>query len=71
MLCGIFPPTSGTASILGYDIVTEIDSIRTSIGFCPQHDILYDDLNVEEHLKLIALVNIISILFIKSFSNEI
>jgi ABC-type multidrug transport system ATPase subunit len=71
MLCGIFPPTSGTASILGYDIVTEMDYIRTSIGFCPQHDILYDDLNVEEHLKLIALVNIISILFIKTFPNKI
>ncbi len=53
---GIYPPTSGTANILGYDIVTEMDQIRTSLGFCPQHDILYDDFYVEEHLKLIALV---------------
>jgi ABC-type multidrug transport system ATPase subunit len=56
MLCGIYPPTSGTASILGYDIVTEMDKIRTSLGFCPQHDILYNELYVEEHLKLIAMV---------------
>jgi ABC-type multidrug transport system ATPase subunit len=33
-----------------------MDSIRTSIGFCPQHDILYEDLNVQEHLEIIALV---------------
>ena len=69
MLCGIFPPTSGTASILGYDIATEMDKIRTRIGFCPQHDILYDDLNVEEHLKLIALVNAQLILFSILFIN--
>ncbi len=53
---GIYPPTSGTATILGRDIVREMDSIRTSIGFCPQHDILYEDLNVQEHLEIIALV---------------
>ena len=53
---GIYPPTSGTAKILGYDIVQNMEEIRTSLGFCPQHDILYDDLNVEEHLTILALV---------------
>jgi ABC-type multidrug transport system ATPase subunit len=33
-----------------------MNKIQTSLGFCPQHDILYDDLNVEEHLMLIAMV---------------
>ena len=33
-----------------------MDEIRTSIGFCPQHDILYDELTVAEHLDLIASV---------------
>ena len=57
---GIYPPTSGTASILGYDIVRDMDEIRSSLGFCPQHDILYDELNVKEHLEIIAMVNIFS-----------
>lgn len=57
MLCGIYPPTSGTATILGYDIVHDMKSIRTSIGYCPQHDILYDDLNVQEHFELIAMAS--------------
>lgn len=56
MLCGIYPPTDGTAKILGFDIVTEMDKIRSRIGFCPQYNILYDDLYVEEHLKLVAQV---------------
>jgi ABC-type multidrug transport system ATPase subunit len=54
---GMFSPTSGTASILGYDISTQMGIIQTLLGFCSQHDILYDDLNVEEHFKLIALVS--------------
>lgn len=58
MLCGIYPPTSGTAKILGYDIVHDMDKIRSSLGFCPQHDILYDELNVEEHLDMIAMVSL-------------
>ena len=56
MISDFYPPSSGTAYILGYDITTEMDNIRTSLGFCPQHDILYNDLFVEEHLKLIAMV---------------
>jgi ATP-binding cassette subfamily A (ABC1) protein 3 len=55
-ILGIYPPTSGTATILGRDIVRDMDEIRTSIGFCPQHDILYGQLNVKEHLEIIASV---------------
>ena len=57
MLCGLYPPTSGTASIMGFDLRHEIDEIHSIIGYCPQHDILYDSLNVEEHLILVAKVN--------------
>jgi len=56
MLCGLYPPTSGTASMLGYDLCYEIDKIHSILGFCPQYDILYDDLTVQEHLELIALI---------------
>ena len=57
MLCGLYPPTSGTALIMGYDLRHEIDEIHSIIGYCPQHDILYDSLNVEEHLRLVAQVS--------------
>ena len=59
LLCGIYPPTSGTATIMGFDLRKDMDQIRSLIGFCPQYDILFDDLNVAEHLKLIAMVHTI------------
>lgn len=37
----MFPPTSGTATIYGKDIRTDMDSIRLSLGMCPQHNILF------------------------------
>ena len=40
MLCGMYAPDGGNAYILGNDIKYQMDSIRTSMGFCPQHDIL-------------------------------
>lgn len=52
----MYPPSDGTATILNYDLLTEIDKIRSSIGFCPQQSILYDNLTVGEHLELIAMV---------------
>lgn len=54
MLTGFFPPTSGTAKVNGYDIREDIASVRSSLGLCPQHDILFDSLTVEEHLKFFA-----------------
>lgn len=53
---GIYKPSSGEATILGYNIKTQMNKIRASIGFCPQTSILYDDLTVYEHLRLIATV---------------
>lgn len=50
MLTGMIPPTSGTAIINGYDIQTDLFKARESIGICPQHDILFDELTVGEHI---------------------
>lgn len=41
----------------GLDIRTDIDTVRKSLGLCPQHDILYDTLTVEEHLTFFAKVS--------------
>lgn len=50
MLTGMFSPTSGTAYLNKHDIRKDIDLARKSLGLCPQHNILFDELTVREHL---------------------
>uniref|UniRef100_S4RBA2 ATP-binding cassette, sub-family A (ABC1), member 1A n=1 Tax=Petromyzon marinus TaxID=7757 RepID=S4RBA2_PETMA len=54
ILTGLFPPTAGTAYILGRDIRTDIDKIRKNLGVCPQYNVLFDRLTVEEHIWFYA-----------------
>ncbi|KAM3597560.1 uncharacterized protein V6R79_006150 [Siganus canaliculatus] len=54
MLTGLFPPTNGRAYINGYDICQDMALIRRSLGLCPQHDVLFDNLTVREHLLFYA-----------------
>ncbi|KRZ97063.1 Retinal-specific ATP-binding cassette transporter [Trichinella sp. T8] len=54
IICGLFPSTSGSVIIYGKDILSSISEIRQSLGFCPQHNILFDNLTVEEHLWFYA-----------------
>ncbi|CAG8580036.1 3827_t:CDS:2, partial [Racocetra persica] len=54
ILTGLYPPTSGSATINNYDIHTNMREVYMSIGVCPQHDILWDDLTVGEHLLFYA-----------------
>ncbi|KAK4876910.1 hypothetical protein RN001_009416 [Aquatica leii] len=50
MLTGMFPPSKGTAIIDGFDIRNSINKVRENLGFCPQFNILFDELTVKEHL---------------------
>lgn len=50
ILCGLIPPTSGQVLINKFNLSTEIDKIRHSLGICPQFDVLFDHLTVKEHL---------------------
>ncbi|XP_072556139.1 phospholipid-transporting ATPase ABCA1 isoform X2 [Paramormyrops kingsleyae] len=50
ILTGLFPPTAGTVYIQGMDIRTDMDTIRKTLGVCPQHNVLFDILTVEEHV---------------------
>ncbi|PRP74937.1 hypothetical protein PROFUN_15829 [Planoprotostelium fungivorum] len=50
ILCGLSEPTSGTAFVAGHDIKYDMPGVRTVLGFCPQHEIVWEDLTVEEHL---------------------
>ncbi|XP_012944277.1 ATP-binding cassette sub-family A member 3 [Aplysia californica] len=54
MLTGFIAPNSGTAVVNGYDIRSNIDEVRETLGLCPQHDILFDLLTVREHLYFFA-----------------
>ncbi|XP_053425645.1 cholesterol transporter ABCA5 isoform X3 [Nycticebus coucang] len=58
ILCGLCPPSDGFASIYGYR-VSEIDEMfeaRKMIGICPQLDIHFDVLTVEENLSILASI---------------
>ena len=57
---GLYTPTAGTAVINGYDIRSNMDQIRQSLGICPQHNVLFDRLTVREHLKLFAMLKVYS-----------
>uniref|UniRef100_A0A671L6F7 ATP-binding cassette sub-family A member 1-like n=1 Tax=Sinocyclocheilus anshuiensis TaxID=1608454 RepID=A0A671L6F7_9TELE len=54
ILTGLFPPTSGTAYIQGKDIRTDLNTIRQNLGVCPQHNVLFSMLTVEEHIWFYA-----------------
>jgi ABC-2 type transport system ATP-binding protein len=54
MLCGILEPTSGTGTVLGYDLVRETEEIKKRIGYMSQKFSLYEDLTVEENLRFYA-----------------
>ncbi len=54
MLTGYLPPTSGTASIAGYDIFKDSVKARQQIGYMPENVPLYDDMRVREYLKFRA-----------------
>lgn len=51
MLTGMLSPTEGYAIVAGKDIRTQMDQIRQDIGICLQHDCLFPELTVQEHLE--------------------
>ena len=61
ILTGYHFPTSGSVSILGYDIYTESLKIKSEIGYLPENAPVYPDLNVHEYLEFIADVRGLSV----------
>jgi ABC-2 type transport system ATP-binding protein len=51
MLCGLSIPSSGNATIAGYDVYRETERIKKNIGYMSQKFSLYEDLTVLENIR--------------------
>jgi ABC-2 type transport system ATP-binding protein len=54
MLCGTIDTSGGSAKVMGYDIDTEAEKVRLSIGYMSQKFSLFQDLTVDENLRFYA-----------------
>ena len=57
MLTGMYEATSGKAIYEDLNILesANMDKFREKLGICPQHDILFEDLNIREHLTMFSI----------------
>lgn len=54
MLCGLSMPTSGEATIAGFDIYKAPNMIKKNIGYMSQHFSLYQDMTIRENIRFYA-----------------
>ena len=52
MLCGLIKPSSGQATIAGFDVYRQTENIKASIGYMSQKFSLYPDLSIRENINL-------------------
>jgi len=54
LLCTLLKPDQGTATVDGFDVISQMKDIRHRVGYMPGRFSLYQDLTVEENLKFFA-----------------
>ena len=56
-LTGLYEATEGNAFYDGDDILigNNMDKFRLKVGICPQHDVLFEDLTIKEHLNMFSI----------------
>lgn len=57
MITGFLPPTSGKASVCGFDIVSQSLEVRKRVGYLPESNPLYYDMYIREFLEFVAGVH--------------
>jgi ABC-2 type transport system ATP-binding protein len=54
ILAGVFPPTTGRASIAGHDVLDEPMEARRALGYFPEYAPFYPDLSVVQYLRFVG-----------------
>ena len=54
ILTGFIPPTSGSATVAGFDVVRDSLEVRRRVGYLPENNPLYTEMRVEEYLSFRA-----------------
>ncbi|MEI7472614.1 MAG: ABC transporter ATP-binding protein [Chitinophagaceae bacterium] len=71
MLCGLSLPTSGKATVAGFDVYEETEKIKQNIGYMSQKFSLYEDLTVKENMRFYGGIYGMSNKYIKTKTAEI
>jgi len=71
ILCGLWKPTSGSATIAGFDVYTQTNEIKKNIGYMSQRFSLYEDLTVSENIRLYGGIYGLTIREIRQKTDEL
>jgi ABC-2 type transport system ATP-binding protein len=71
MFIGLLAPSSGTASVAGYDVYSDSEKIKRAIGYMSQRFSLYEDLTISENIRLYGGIYGLSRQDIQTRSREI
>ena len=71
ILCGLSYPTSGTATVAGFNVYKQQEQIKKNIGYMSQKFSLYDNLTILENIEFYGGVYGVSRTVIKTRSNEL
>ncbi|PKN73905.1 MAG: ABC transporter [Candidatus Cloacimonetes bacterium HGW-Cloacimonetes-3] len=71
ILCGLLAPSSGTATVCGYDVASQSEQIKLNIGYMSQKFSLFNDLSVWDNISFYAGIYRMSTAQIKQAGHQI